>query len=44
MPCGVSGAWAVTQKDLKTFKLKARGDSGAGKTELLTAFMRMAAR
>jgi hypothetical protein len=27
--------------DLKTFKLKARGDAGASKTELLTAFMRM---
>lgn len=25
-------------KDIKTFKLKARGDAGAGKTELLTAF------
>lgn len=24
--------------DIKTFKLKARGDAGAGKTELLTAF------
>jgi hypothetical protein len=28
----------VTTKDIKTFKLKARGDAGAGKTELLTAF------
>jgi len=27
--------------DIKTFKLKARGDAGAGKTELLTAFARM---
>lgn len=24
--------------DLKTFKLKARGDAGGGRTELLTAF------
>jgi Ni2+-binding GTPase involved in maturation of urease and hydrogenase len=32
---------AVTAKDVKTFKLKARGDVGAGKTELLTAFARM---
>lgn len=24
--------------DLKTFKLKARGDAGSGRTELLTAF------
>ena len=24
--------------DIKTFKLKARGDAGAGKSELLTAF------
>ena len=28
----------MTTKDIKTFKLKARGDAGAGKTELLTAF------
>lgn len=26
--------------DIKTFKLKARGDAGGGKTELLTALMR----
>ena len=26
--------------DIKTFKLKARGDYGSGKTELLTAFAR----
>lgn len=31
----------MTAPDIKTFKLKARGDAGAGKTELLTAFMRM---
>jgi hypothetical protein len=28
----------MTARDLKTFKLKARGDAGAGKTELLAAF------
>jgi uridine kinase len=28
----------MTEKDIKTFKLKARGDAGAGKTELLVAF------
>jgi hypothetical protein len=28
----------VAQKDIKTFKLKARGDAGAGKTQLLIAF------
>jgi ABC-type uncharacterized transport system YnjBCD ATPase subunit len=27
--------------DIKTFKLKARGDAGAGKSELLTAFAAM---
>ena len=27
--------------DLKTFKLKARGDAGGGCTELLTALMRI---
>jgi uridine kinase len=26
------------QRDIKTFKLKARGDAGSGKTELLVAF------
>ncbi len=30
------------KKDLKTFKLKARGDAGGGKTELLIAFSRLA--
>ena len=34
------GFFPVTAKDVKTFKLKARGDPGAGKTELLTALMR----
>lgn len=29
-------------KDIKTFKLKARGDAGAGKTELLKAFAHLA--
>jgi hypothetical protein len=28
----------VTTADIKTFKLKARGDAGAGKSELLKAF------
>ena len=28
-------------RDLKTFKLKARGDAGGGRTELLTALMRI---
>jgi hypothetical protein len=28
----------MTAKDIKTFKLKARGDAGAGKSELLLAF------
>ena len=28
----------MSQADVKTFKLKARGDAGAGKTELLSAF------
>lgn len=28
----------MTTADLKTFKLKARGDGGSGRTELLTAF------
>lgn len=27
----------MSSKDIKTFKLKARGDAGAGKTQLLTA-------
>ncbi len=27
--------------DIKTFKLKARGDAGGGRTELLTALMRI---
>lgn len=31
----------MSAKDIKTFKLKARGDAGAGKTELLTAFAAM---
>ena len=31
----------MTAPDLKTFKLKARGDHGSGKTELLMAFARM---
>ena len=32
----------MSKKDLKTFKLKARGDAGGGKTELLIAFCRLA--
>lgn len=32
----------MSQKDVKIFKLKARGDHGAGKTELLVAFGRVA--
>jgi hypothetical protein len=32
----------MSKKDLKTFKLKARGDAGGGKTELLIAFGRLA--
>jgi hypothetical protein len=32
----------MTTKDIKTFKLKARGHPGAGKTELLIAFGRVA--
>src|ERR1700722_2974484 len=32
----------VSTKDVKIFKLKARGDPGAGKTELLIAFGRIA--
>ena len=31
----------MTSTDIKTFKLKAHGDAGAGKTELLTAFAAM---
>jgi hypothetical protein len=31
----------MSTKDIKTFKLKARGDAGAGKTELLLAFAAM---
>ncbi len=27
--------------DIKTFKLKARGDAGGGRTELLTALLRI---
>jgi hypothetical protein len=34
----------MTARDVKTFKLKARGDAGAGKTELLTAFAAMVRR
>lgn len=32
----------MSRKDVKIFKLKARGDHGAGKTELLFAFGRIA--
>lgn len=32
----------MTTKDIKIFKLKARGDWGSGKTELLIAFGRIA--
>lgn len=32
----------MTTPDIKTFKLKARGDFGSGRTEMLTAFARMA--
>lgn len=32
----------MTTADLKTFKLKARGDGGSGRTELLTAVARVA--
>ena len=31
----------MTTADIKTFKLKARGDCGGGKTELLTTLMRL---
>ena len=31
----------MSQADIKTFKLKARGDAGAGKSELLKAFAAM---
>jgi hypothetical protein len=31
----------VSQKNIKTFKLKARGDAGADKSELLRAFATM---
>ncbi len=34
----------MTTADLKTFKLKARGDAGGGRTELLTACMRIPPR